>query len=179
MEKKNKRWSVRIASFALAGICLCGAALAAGDEDDPLITLSYLTQTATPEILEQVEEQAEARQTELLEKFNAVIDEYKGMLKQAEEEKESMTSATYTVVTLSKGQVLNLGVGCEVMLRVGSASVSAATSPALIDVSSGGTLSNGGALETNHLYMATIADRSITASAETVKVLVRGEYTVA
>lgn len=179
MKKQNKRWMVRLASFALAGACLCGAALAAGDKGDPLITLSYLTRTATPEILEQVEEQAEERQTELLEKFNAAIDEYKGQLKKAEEEKESQMSATYTVVTLTNGQVMNLGVGCEVMLRVGSASVSAATSPALIDVSSGETLSNGEGLKTNHLYMATIADRSVTAAADTVKVLVRGEYTVA
>ena len=178
MKKQSKKWSVRIASFALAGVCLCGAALAAGDQDDPLITLSYLTRTATPDILEQVEEQAQDRQTKLLEKFNAAIDEYKGMLNEAEKE-ESQVSATYTVVTLTRGQKLNLGIGCEVMLRVGSASVSAATSPALIDVSTGGSLNNGGALVSNHLYMATIADRAITATADTVKVLVRGEYTVA
>ncbi len=179
MKKQNRRWTVRIASFALAGVCLCGAALAAGDREDPLITLSYLTKTATPEILEQVEEQAEKHQTKLLEQFNAAIDEYKGLLQKAkEEEQESQVSAVYTVVTLSRGQQMNLGVGCEVMLRVGSASVTAATSPALIDVSSGAVLNHGSTLETNHLYMATIPDRSITAAADTVKVLVRGEYTV-
>ena len=179
MKKQNKRWTIRLASFALAGICLCGAALAAGDKGDPLITLSYLTKTATPEILEQVEEQAEEHQTKLLEKFNAAIDEYKGLLQKAkEEEQESQVSAVYTVVTLTGGQQMNLGVGCEVMLRVGSASVTAATAPALIDVSSGTTLNHGGALEPNHLYMATIPDRAITAMSDTVKVLVRGEYTV-
>lgn len=179
MKKQNKRWMARLASFALAGVCLCGGALAAGDKDDPLITLSYLTKTATPEILEQVEQQAEEHQTKLLEKFNAAIDEYKALIqKEKEEQQESQLSAAYTVVTLAKGQKLNLGVGCEVMLRVGGASVSAATAPALVDVSSGGSLNDGQALETNHLYMATIADRSITASTDTVKVLVRGEYTV-
>ena len=36
----------------------------------------------------------------------------------------------------------------------------------------------GGALTANHLYMATIADRTVQATAATVKLLVRGEYTV-
>lgn len=173
MKKHEHKWIIRIASFALAGTCLCGAAMAAGDKSDPLITLSYLTKTATPQILEQVEEQSQERQTRLLEKFNAAIDEYKGELNQS-----GAGSAAYSVVTLSNGQKLKLGVGGEVMLRVGSASVSADSSPALIDVSSGGSLNSGGKLEANHLYMATIADRTVTATAETVKVLVRGAYTV-
>ena len=58
--KQNKKWSMRIASFCLAGACLCGGAVlaAGGDESDPLVTLSYLTQTVTPNILKQVDEQA-------------------------------------------------------------------------------------------------------------------------
>lgn len=180
MKKQSKKWGIRLASFGLAAVCLCGAALAAGDQKDPLITLSYLTKTATPDILEQVEEQAEERQTDLLEKFNAMIDEYKGALKEAEKEEEAtQLSASYTVISLTNGQVMNLGVGCEVMLRVGSAKVSAATAPALIDVSTGGSLNNGENLAANHLYMATIPDRTITAAADTVKILVRGEYSIA
>ena len=69
-------------------------------------------------------------------------------------------------------------IGCEVMLRVGTATLAANTDPGLIDVSTGGTLNNGGALTANHLYMATIADRTVQATAATVKLLVRGEYTV-
>ena len=73
---------------------------------------------------------------------------------------------------------MSLEVGCEVLLRVGSATVSAATSPALIDVSSGGTINSGTALTQNHLYMATIADRTLTAGSGTVKLLARGGYQV-
>lgn len=87
-------------------------------------------------------------------------------------------SASYSVVTLTSGQTLALGVGCEVMLRVGTATLAANTDPGLIDVSTGGTLNNGGALTANHLYMSTIADRTVQATAATVKLLVRGEYTV-
>jgi len=176
MKNRNKKWGVRLASLGLAAACLCGGAvLAAGDEDDPLITLSYLNQTVTPEILEQVEERADERQEELEDQFQQAIEDYQ---KQLDQQQDQSGSETYVVVTLSRDQKLNLGVGCEVMLRVGSATVSSNTEPALIDVSGGGSLGNGGSLTTNHLYMATIADRYLTATADTVKVLVRGIYTV-
>ena len=55
MKEKNKKWKMRVLSLGLAMACLCGGALAAGDEDDPLISLSYLTKTVIPEILEQVD----------------------------------------------------------------------------------------------------------------------------
>ena len=77
--KQNKKWSMRIASFCLAGACLCGGAVlaAGGDESDPLVTLSYLTQTVTPNILKQVDEQAAKRQSELLAQLNTAIADYK------------------------------------------------------------------------------------------------------
>lgn len=71
-----------------------------------------------------------------------------------------------------------LNVGCEVLLRIGSATVNAATSPALIDVSTGGSINGGASLTQNHLYMATIPDRTLTPTADTVKLLVRGGYSV-
>lgn len=173
MKKHNNKWKIRLASGLLAGVCLCGAALAVGDKNDPLVSLSYLNQTAIPEILQQVEDQAGDHQNNLVSKFNAAIDAYKS------EKEQGSSSATYTVVTLKKGQKMKLGLGCEVMLRVGSAKVSSATSPALIDVSTGSSVGNGTALTKNHLYMATIVDRTLTATSTTVKVLVRGNYTIA
>jgi len=87
-------------------------------------------------------------------------------------------SDTYVLVTLSAGQTMALDVGCELMLRVGTATVNAATAPALIDVTTGGSINSGASLEKNHLYMATIADRTLTPTADTVKLLVRGGYSV-
>lgn len=177
MKKHSTKWGIRAMAIAMAGACLFGGvALAAGDQKDPLITLSYLTKTATPEILEQVEQQAIERQETLLDQFNAAIEAYKE--ERSQQSSEMTGSATYTVATLSRGQIMNLGVGCEVMLRVGSAKVSSGSSPALIDVTTGGSLNNAGDLAVNHLYMATIADRYLTATADTVKLLVRGEYSI-
>ena len=172
MKKFHKKLSVRLASVALAGVCLCGAALAAGGEKDPLITLSYLTQTATPEILSQVEKKTEEYQTKLLEQFNAAIDRYKG------EQGGKSEGAEYVVVTLSKGQKLQLGLGCEVMLRVGSATLSAAEMSGLVDSTSGATLGNGGALVANHLYLSTMEGGVVTADGNDTKLMVRGTYTV-
>ncbi len=84
----------------------------------------------------------------------------------------------FTVVTLSQGQTLYGSIGCEIMLRVGTAECVADSVPGLVDGTSGGTLNGGKALEQNHLYMATIENRGVRATAATVKVLVRGGYTI-
>lgn len=177
--KKSKKWMA--AALALVLMVLgAGAALAAGgDQNDPLVTLSYLKEVVLPDILGQVEESADDRQAELEEDFSAQISQYK---KEAAELAQSVggggETASYTLVTLASGQTMYLDVGCELMLRVGTAKVNAATSPALIDIATGDSINNGASLTKNHLYMATIPDRTITPTAETVKLLVRGGYTV-
>ena len=91
----------------------------------------------------------------------------------------SASSVEFQVVTLSKGQTLTGDIGCEVMLRVGTASCVSPSSPGLIDETTAGTLNNAGALVTNHLYMMTIEGRGVKAGSATTKLLVRGSYTVA
>ena len=73
---------------------------------------------------------------------------------------------------------MSLGVGCELLPRIGTVTVKANTAPALIDLTTGGTVDSGAALTRNHLYMATIADRTLTAAGD-VKLLVRGSYSIA
>ena len=46
-------------------------------------------------------------------------------------------------------------------------------------MTTGSDLNSGGALVKNHLYMATMTDHYITAGSGTVKVMVRGGYTLA
>ena len=177
MKKSKKQWGVRCGALALTALCLgTGAALAAGgDRNDPLVTLSYLNDTAIPQVVEQVEKSAETRQAELEDSFSHQVNQYLIQAGQG----TGGSGAGYTLVTMTSGQVMYLDVGCEVLLRVGSASVMSADSPALIDLTGGGTINSGASLVKNHLYMATIEGRTLTASAGTVKVLVRGGYTVA
>ena len=178
MKKMDKRWTIRLGAMALSAVLLgtVGALATGGDQSDPLITLSYLNQTAIPQIVKHVEEKTAARQKELEQNFTNQIKQYKQQGGQTTN--PSGGSAAYTLVSMTSGQVMPLGVGCEILPRIGTITVKANTTPALIDLSTGGTVNSGAALTKNHLYMATIADRTLTASGD-VKLLVRGSYSVA
>ena len=171
--KKKSSWKICLGAFCLSALCLgTGVALAAGagGESDPLVTLSYLNETVLPKLVQDTETKAAARQAELTTQLNQLIAQGCG---------STGSSASYTVVTLSAGQRMNLDLGAEVMLRVGSATAGAVVNPALVDITSGGNLNSGEGLVQNHLYMATMTDHYITAGGGTVKVLVRGGYSIA
>lgn len=168
---KKNRWLLRAAALLLVSIALnvtLSAAAEAGSASDPLVTLSYLNETYMSVILDKVDSKITARNTEMTAK-----------IQKATGTASSGTASAFSVVTLSKGQTLTGEIGCEVLLRVGTASCVAASSPGLVDETTGGTLNGGGALTQNHLYMMTIENRGVKATAATVKVLVRGGYTVA
>ena len=167
--KKKGTWKIRLAAFCLAGTCLAAGAvaLAAGDQSDPLVTLSYLTEKFLPDLEKSTQEKADAKSAELTKQFEQLAGQ-----------SGTGGSASYQVVTLSAGQRMNLGLGAEVMLRVGSATAGAAVNPALVDTTTGGNLNSGGALVQNHLYMATMTDHYITAGSGTVKVMVRGSFSL-
>ena len=133
--------------------------------------ISYAPSLGVPQL-------PEDKAAELETALDGAIDDYSAQMEQALAGSGGTGSANYAVVTLSAGQVLEMDIGCEVMLRVGSASCDSPSSPGLIDSTGGTTLDDGGSLAVNHLYMATIEGRSVTADSDTVKVLVRGGYTI-
>lgn len=163
---KRKNWFLRLAAAAaLCGVLMTTALAAeAGSPQDPLVTLSYLNETFMNTIMARVDEKIAARTGQLGGQMTGV---------------GSSTAAVFTVVTLSNGQSLTGDIGCEVMLRVGTAVCAAPSAPGLIDETTAGTLNNGGALVQNHLYMMTIENRAVRATAATTKLLVRGSYTIA
>lgn len=178
---KGRKWILRLGAAALAAICLtAGVSMAAGEgtQADPLITLSYLTKTVIPAILEQVDGKAQAHQQELVDKLDQSIRDYSTRMEELVGEESEQQASVYTVVTLKKDQQLHMDIGCEVMLRIGTAKCVSPSSPGLINTTAGSALNNGEDLVTNHLYMATITGRGIKATANTVKVLVRGGYTI-
>ena len=166
---KKNRWKTRLAALMLISalaVTTCAMATEPGSSSDPLVTMSYLNDTFLGQILQKVDQKIAARNTQLAQELGGVsID--------------GQSAATFTVVTLSQGQVLTGDIGCEVMLRVGSAVCVSSSSPGLIDETAASTLNNGGELVKNHLYMMTIEDRGVKATATTTKLLVRGGYTVA
>lgn len=166
------------ALLALTLLLGTGVAVASGgDKKDPLVTLSYLEDVVIPEILDLLSKETKSVDKQLKQDLADRIEEYEDEM-EALVSDTSVGSETYVLVTLTKGQTMALEVGCEMMLRVGTATVNAATNPALIDVTTGGGVNGGTSLVKNHLYMSTIPDRTLTPTADTVKLLVRGGYTV-
>ena len=162
---KKNRWVLRtLVLLAICGVLNATVSFAAeaGTDQDPLVTLSYLNETFLNNVLSRVDEKIADRNAQLSQQTGG-----------------GGTSANFSVVTLTSGQVLTGGVGCEVMLRVGTAVCTASSAPGLIDETTAGTLNNGGALVQNHLYMMTIEGRGVKATAATTKLLVRGSYTIA
>ena len=158
-----------ILTAALLGlaVCLPAAAAGAGTSDDPLVTLSYLNETFLAAVQKRIDEAVASRNASL----TAYID---GKLGGG----SAGTASSFAVVTIPAGKTLVGDIGCEVMLRVGSAACVSPSTPGLIDETTGGTLENGKALVKNHLYMMTIEGRGVKAGSGTVKVLVRGSYTI-
>ena len=162
---KKDRWLLRSGVLlALSAAMMTGVSLAAeaGSSQDPLVTLSYLNDTFFNSIMQRVDQKIAQQTGQAVPGGTA-----------------SSSAASFAVVTLNEGQTLTGGVGCEVMLRVGSAVCVAPSDPGLIDETTAATLANGGALVQNHLYMMTIDGRGVRATGGVTKVLARGSYTVA
>lgn len=167
----KRRWiSMLLALVLVFGALNVTVSLAVnpGSDQDPLITLSYLNDTFMKQIMAKVDEKIAARNSQIAQQLSGEISG-----------EGSGVAETFVVVTLTKGQVLTGGIGCEVMLRIGTASCVSPSSPGLIDETAAKTLNDGGALVQNHLYMMTIEGRGVKATADTTKLLVRGAYTIA
>ncbi len=154
--------TVIVAVVVIAGV---GAYAASnyGTSDDPLVTMSYITETLTPSL-----------ESSFSSGVNAAVAELEDSFTEATQESPD----SYKVVTLAYGQKITGSVGCELLLRVGTANCKAADKPGLVDTTDAGTIDNGASLTANHLYMVTIEGNGITATSSVVKVLAKGAYTV-
>ena len=164
-----KKWKIALAAFCVCFLFTAAYAANTGSQTDPLVTKSYLDGPFLEQVRSLVDETVDGRKTELEQSLAGVL-----------EQGGSGTSGgnVFQVVTLSKGQTLEGDVGCEVMLRIGTAVCGSTESVGIIDTTSGTNLGDGKDLVTNHLYMVTISTRSVTATSGTVKVLARGPYII-
>lgn len=169
-----------ISIVVLAAVMLVSGAgilafAAPGTQSDPFVTLSYLTEIFRPQVMAD----ATRMEQDLTQRFNARIEALESQLQASQTSAPATQNAAerFSVVTLSRGQSLTCSVGTEIMLRVGTAA-GFGTAPALVDYTSGNTLSSGTALVANHMYLVTIEGNGVRATADTVRVLVRGSYTI-
>ena len=138
-----------------------------GTQSDPLVTLSYLTGKLKPQIMSEVSAGITAAQASLQPSLDAQVNQFKTDI-DSKLGGSTASSASFTVVTLTSGQTLSCGVGAELLLRLGTASA-VGGAPALVDSTAGATLSDGGALVANHMYMVSIQGNGMKATSATVK----------
>jgi len=177
VDRTLMRRPIRLIMIVLAAVFLLGiavlavdAATSAGTEEDPLVTLSYINDVFTEYVTElfrkDLGEKEESLRTALEERVSAL-----------ESAGAQAGASSYKVETLTAGQTLICQRGTELMLRIGEAVVTADDTPGLVDTSTAGNLNDGEAMTRNHLYMVTINGHGVRAS-DTVKIVVRGEYTI-
>lgn len=178
-----------------------------GSKEDPLVSLSYINDVLAPGTMKQIDEAFAAKKTELdkeLDKkitelkteidkmiaqgagsgtvsvsdeiINTVVDRVVAQLGESGGAAPSAESS-WKVVKLKKGQTLTGQVGCEVLLRFGTATCVSSGTPGLINLSSGADLAAGGTLAANNLYLVTVAGRGVKAAAD-VTLLASGSYSV-
>ena len=145
-----------------------------GSQENPFITLTYLNDVFRPQMIDEIRN----AEQELVSSIDDRIADLEARLEEANNGVTAPGSeAVFAVVTLSSGQSLVCSAGTEIMLRIGTAT-GFGTAPAIVDYTGGEALADGGELTTNHMYLVTIDGNGIRATAETVRVLVRGRYTV-
>lgn len=177
--KQNNRIAAAFGAIVLASVALIGAFSAsatAGDQTDPLITLSYLTQVVKPELLSKVDEQIAANEEELLGKVNAAIEGYSAEMEKALGGTGG-NGATYTLVTLSKDDLLCPDAGVEILVRTGAAKVLAGSTPVVHDATSGAAVGIGAEIQANHLYVVPLEGAVLQAVTDCT-LLVRGSFVV-
>ncbi len=204
---KLKNWKAITSVLLLAALVTAGfIAIAAeyGTSDDPLVSLSYINNVLAPEISSKVDEiiaeKTGSISGELESKISAFNSELDGKIAEytsrsadeivndafvasvaekvaAKVPSQGAASSTFALVKLTSGQTLTAKVGCEVLLRIGTATCVASGSPGLIDISTGGELAGGNSLEKNHLYLCTIDGRGVKATSN-ITILVRGPYSI-
>jgi hypothetical protein len=146
-----------------------------GTQEDPFITLSYLNNSFRQQMMAEISK----TEQELARALDAKIADLEAELEASKGSgvQTQGSADRFSVVSLNRGQTLTCSVGAELMLRIGSAT-GAGAAPALVDYSDGATLSAGTALTANHMYLVTIEGNGVKATADSVRVLVRGTYKV-
>lgn len=203
---KSRKWTLSLAALlliVLMSTCYLAITAEYGSKDDPLVTLSYINDVLAPEATAKIDaifnEKANEFDSLISSKMSSIQSEIDQKVAQSASSTPSdelvqavkaavleelggsapsgQSSNSWKVITLENGRSLTAEVGCEILLRIGSAQCVASGSPGLINLSSGTDLSNGGNLSVNNLYIVTIQGRGIRATSNAT-LLINGTYTI-
>lgn len=133
--------------LCLAAVLGIVSVLAAGDEENPLISLSYLTGTYQDAVNTAVQEKLNAAE-------QALWDETRAKLAAAEAIPDMDWAETWAESRLKSGDVLWGSTGLSVLVLAGDV-VTAYESGEVVDVSTGETVPSGTTLTVDHRYLVT------------------------
>ena len=171
---KNKKLIPGIAA-ALAVVSALGIAVGAAydSSENPLITLSYLTDIFKTELMEEIDERLESMEARLnaLNNDNSMYEE---------PEVQQPVSAVYEVVELGLGDALYAVSACDIMLRAGQATcIAPDPTQGISNYTVGAEIYNGEYLTKNHMCLIPRRDgRGVLAQSESVFFMVKGDYTI-
>lgn len=205
----KRKWITGVSTALLVLLLLASYVAIAADttnQEDPLVSLSYLTDVLAPETIEKVNAAIDLKADELQTRIDLVLTEYTSQLETTINDLESKynnlatdssfinavsasvisqmgstdgggVASGWKLVSISAGETYKFEIGGMVLLRIGTAECYTPSSPGIIDTTTGGELRSGEDLEKNHLYLITVAERGFTATSDS-KIMVYGNYTV-
>ena len=174
----------------IAALAVTAFAASYDSSEDPLISLSYLTETFRPSIEKDYKERIAALEEKIeqlsaggstMETTTAGGSTMETTTATAETNTASESAMPgYTVVELKYGDCLFASGACDIMLRAGSAfCIAPDPTQGISDYTAGVELLNKDSLTKNHMCLIPRGDgRGIMATAQSVYVMVRGEYTI-
>ena len=176
--------------LAMGGIFTAGGY---GSQDDPLVTLSYITDVAVPEANARIDsvfsQKESAIKSDIQSKMDSVRSQLESQISQLQNVSQdtinqvvelvkdqigsSSGSSTWKMITLQNGQQIKAGVGTQLLLRRGSANCYSG----MINLSSGEILTHGQSVLQNNMYLVGTDGCGFIAKGECT-VLVDGTYTI-
>lgn len=168
-----------LVSAALVLVLCSAAALAANNgSGESLVSLSYLTNTFLPGLMQQAENKLEPLE-QVYDQASIQLDQKAASyLAQASGTEGSavLYSACFADTPLHRGDILALSTGAGFLLREGSAKVT--HNGTVVDITTGSTLPSGGKLNINHRYLVgEETSASFYISSEAATAAVEGFYT--
>lgn len=159
------------------------AATGYDSSEDPIISLSYLTDIFKPEfrseILKVVDEKISAalKSSDANPAASVPVSNNEPVNAGSDHPAES-SSSEFEVVAMKSGDELYASAACEIMLRSGTAiAIAPDASQGLADYTSGEEIYAGQSLVKNHMCLIPRGDgRGILATSDNVYIMVRGEY---
>lgn len=162
----------RILTCFLALALLIGLVWAAGDSNDPVVSLSYLDQTFTPELKKEYGSRIYGGLGAAYRDSLRGLQDSRAAVRLAAQQNASSASRGYSGTLLcKKGDVLTLLPGCRLSVKYGAIAPAAALS----DVTHGKPAPAGTALSVETLYMAP-AECALTVSTATCELTLNGVY---